>query len=133
MKRKPIGPIRGYRLLGALGDLLPAHAKPYLRPGIQGEVDAAFTLAMMADEWRGHVALVSYLIGTPLPAYRRILSFTWKRSHASLLDAVDGDCSVVRRMVRSAQFEHRLNGRFPVYRGVRGCNATMAANGTRWR
>jgi hypothetical protein len=131
-KRKATDPIRGYRLLGALGDLLPDRVKPYLVPGIGGDLDAALTLAMMADEWRGYVALAAYLTGTPLPAYREILRFIWSRSHASLLDAVERDCRVVRRMLRSARFEHRLSGNFPVYRGVRGCGAGMAAKGLSW-
>jgi hypothetical protein len=76
--------------------------------------------------------LAAYLTGTPLPAYREILHLIWNRSHASLLDAVKGDCRVVRRMFRSTGFEHRLSGTFPVYRGVRGCGTQTAAKGLSW-
>lgn len=94
-KRNAANIVEGCHLVEKLERMLPEHARRHLKPGIFGDADAAWSLAAAAGEYRGYVALAAYWCGTPLPAYREILSTIWDLSHGSILDATRGKCGLV--------------------------------------
>jgi hypothetical protein len=112
---------------------LPADAKRYLDTAFAGDDYAALGLCVSApNEDRGVIALAAYHAGVANPGYRKIIRMVWNHDHFHLLAAAKQDRRLIRRMIKTAEFDHPFSGPLTIFRGASGMTLTKASKGLSW-
>jgi hypothetical protein len=134
MPRNPVNPIAADDLLHWIWRELPPYAERYMEATFTDhDPKAAAALVYAApNDWRGLIALCSYWIGLPNPAYRSIVDMVWNHDHLHFLGAARGGAPQVRRMMAAAEFPVPMSGMITVYRGTSGLEAEKAVKGLAW-
>lgn len=106
-----------------------------LNEALLGDDEAAAELVWAVHEvgCLGWAGLAAYLLGTPLPAYRELLSAGWSKDWLTVTQEVARNFGFIRRLFKAARYEHCFpDNETVIYRGASGVDLKTAAKGLSW-
>jgi hypothetical protein len=121
MRSRVVAPNENYGMFlrAWLESKLPPDAERYLDTAFAGDDYAALGLCVSApNEDRGVIALAAYHAGVANPGYRKIIRMVWNHDYFHLLAAVKQDRRLIRRMIKTAEFDHPFSGPLTIFRGA---------------
>lgn len=114
--------------------MAPAHAQQFIAPMFQGDLYAAYALALgLEDKQLGEMAFVFLEGRVPREAFREYLHHAWALSHMGVANGA-GSRERLGRLFRYADFPvpDHLPHQLKVYRGTHSISPEVAARGYSW-
>lgn len=130
LKRRPVGPNPTDNLKG----IVPTEYHQVLMAALNGNKEAAKTIAISAPAASvGKIVVGAFEAKMPPESFRALLHDAWSMNHGHVMDAAQGNASLIRKMFNAAQFDcSKLPDRFPIYRGVKSRSMLQARPNLSW-